>query len=301
MPHRHCHRHCLRLRKPEIVDRLRRLAEVAVWVALPVALLTSACSGRSAAADVPDPGARVIGCDAEANHPTRHGTLVNNQWNRASAPPGAWRQCLQSRERDGRTEFGWFWEWPTRDGLYAYPEILVGRSPWKAAPSNDPRFPRSVAATRRLTIDYDIESRSGGKKNLAAELWLTDKALPAGPPDPRSIKVELMIWTDASPGMVSARDQPVATIEVDGRAWRVFVKRHWGDASGGSGHTWTFVIYQATTNTPTARYDARKFLQDAIDRGLVAPGDVIAGVELGNEITSGSGSTWLRRFDVEVD
>lgn len=253
-----------------------------------------------AAAPAPDADATLLSCTSLARHATPNGALVNNQWNRASAGAGPWRQCLQQRTRGGVAEYGWFWHWPAKDGLYAYPELLVGRTPWQADASNDPRFPRTVAATQALRVDYDIELRSTGKRNLALEFWFTDAPLPAGALDTRSVKAELMIWSEASPGMVSADDRPEATVEIDGALWRVYLKRNWGDAGGGTGHRWTFITYHAVKPGSAVRYDARKFMQDAIDRGVIAPTDTLAGVELGNEISSGSGSAWVRRFALEV-
>ncbi|MDB6000148.1 MAG: glycoside hydrolase family 12 domain protein [Rhizobacter sp.] len=274
-------------------------------LALAGALASSACSGGSSASDDPvadaaSAGTTVISCTDNATHPAALGVLVNNTWNKASAGDGPWRQCLQSREKEGRVDYGWSWKWPSRDGLYAYPEVLVGRSPWNGTPTNDTRFPRSVAQTRSLTIDYDVESSFEGKKNLAAEFWFTDADLPAGAADPRSIKAELMIWTEASDGLVSAKDKPAAIVDIDGVSWAVYVQRNWGDASGASAAKWTLISYHAQTPTSTVRYDARKFFQDAIDRGLIEARYVVAGVELGNEIVSGSGSTWIKKLKVDV-
>ena len=242
-----------------------------------------------------------LGCDDGARHALPTGHLVNNMWNHARAGPGAWRQCLQSRVRDGRTEFGWSWQWPERDALYAYPSLVVGRSPWLAVPSNDARFPRSIENTRRLLIDYEVESMHRGKRNLAVEFWVTDTASVAARPEPSKIKAELMIWTDASSGMVSATDKPEATVEIDGATWRVYVHRHWGDLSGGSTRRWTLISYHATRPSLSARYDARRFFQDAVDRGLLSPSDHIADLEFGNEIASGSGATWIRKFELTVE
>jgi hypothetical protein len=262
--------------------------------------LLAAAAGCSGAEDPSLRGATTLGCEDTTTHRLPVGELRNNMWNKQLAGDRPYRQCLVSRVRDGRTEFGWTWQWPGKDGIYAYPEILVGRSPWMDAPSNDPRFPRRIADTRELIVDHDIESRHEGKRNLAMEMWLT-RPVPAGrQAGPADIATELMVWSDASPGMVSKDDKPEATIEVSGKQWAVYVHRNWGDASNGSAHRWSMVSYVAVVPSSTVRYDARAFLQDAIHRGLVDPGHDIADVELGNEIVSGTGSTWLRRFEIEV-
>ena len=265
-------------------------------------MLLVSCSQAEAPAQaaLPDADAQVIGCEPGQARPAPLGVVLNNQWNRQAAGPGPWRQCLQVREREGRSEFGWFWEWPGKDNIYAYPELLVGRSPWMATPTNDSRFPRRVGDTRSLQLAYEVESRTSGKKNLAAEFWFTSTPPAAGQQDIRSIKTELMIWTDAAPGIEDVVKVPTSTVEIDGMTWKVQVKPNWGDASGGVGNQWNLISYHAQRKSSNARYDARKFLDDAIARGLIAPDDYIWGVELGNEIISGSGSTWIKHFDMQV-
>jgi hypothetical protein len=247
----------------------------------------------------PDVDATLVSCQDGALQPLGIGVLVNNAWNHASAGDGPWRQCLQSRLRNGRTEYGWFWHWPTKDGIYAYPELLVGRTPWGSAPSNDARFPVAIGDLHALHIGYDVQSRHRGKKNLAVEFWLTDPAVPG--PSADGIRAELMIWTDESSGMAGKADAPGDTVDIDGRRWIVRVQRDWGDMSGGSRHKWVFVTYRALQHTSTTRYDARRLLQHAIDQGWLEARWQIEGVEFGNEIVSGSGSTWVRRFDLTLD
>lgn len=262
----------------------------------------AACNAHSEAPTaVPDPGARILDCTWGNTVAQAEGILLNNMWNKASAGPGPWRQCLQSRQRDGRTEYGWFWEWPTKDGLYAYPELLIGRSPWQPTPTNDSRFPRRMADTRVMNIDYDIESRTNGKKNLAVEFWLTSTPPAEGQQDIRTIKTELMIWSDASDDIGAPTKNPAITVDIDGMTWAVQIKPGWGDGSGGTGNKWTLISYHAMKNTSKIRYDARKFLADAAARGLIDPDDYIWGVELGNEIISGTGSTWIRKFQLQVE
>lgn len=273
-----------------------RITTQALWTLL----FVSACSGSGSSPTTvtADLGATTLSCDDNASYPVTTGVLLNNMWGKASAGTGPWLQCLQTRQKDGRTDYGWRWQWPTRDGLYAYPEILVGRSPWTGTPTNDPRFPRTVADTPSLLIEYDVESSSEGKKNLAIEFWFTDAAIAAGTPDITAIKAELMIWSDYSAGMLSAADKPVAVIKIDDQEWAVYVKRSWGDISGNAANKWDLITYIAVTPTVATKYDARKFFQDALDRGLILSSYVIAGVELGNEISSGSGSTWVKKFSV---
>lgn len=267
---------------------------------LVLAIFVSLLAGCSQAEDLTLRGATTLSCAPDAVHPLATGHLLNNMWNRQLAGDRPYRQCLVKRVREGREEFGWTWQWPGRDGIYAYPEILVGRSPWLQAPSNDPRFPRRIADTRELIVDYDVESHYEGKRNLAMEMWLTRPVAPGGLAVDRDVATEVMIWSDASPGMVARDEKPEAIVDIAGRKWALYAHRDWGDASNASKHRWSLVSYVAVVPSLVVRYDARAFLQDAINRGLVDPGHDIADVELGNEIVSGIGSTWLRRFELQV-
>jgi Glycosyl hydrolase family 12 len=282
------------------------------WRWLLRSLLVGACTwtgsavpGADSAAGAPlRPGpARDLTCNDGATVAVPGGHLVNNQWGRASAGRGAWRQCLQSRMgADGRVQFGWRWQWPEQAGLYAYPEILAGRSPWHTAPSNDARFPRRIAATRRLEIAYDLQTDAVGLHNLAADLWITRRAPAAeGPVDVSIIQAELMIWTQASPGLMDPTERPLGEVQAGGQAWLLYAKPGWSDPTGQSKQAWTLISYHAKTPALKARIDALALLKDAIARGLIAADSVVNGVELGNEIVSGRGNTWIREFSVTVE
>jgi hypothetical protein len=266
-------------------------------------LIFAACSEHSDATTPAVPvaiPATILSCNENEAIPAQTGVLLNNMWNRSSAGNGPWKQCLQSRVRNGQTDYGWSWSWPTTDGLYAYPELLVGRSPWQPTPTNDARFPRAVGNIQTLQIEYDIESQASGKKNLAVEFWITNTPPAEEQQDTRSIKTELMIWSDASDGLIDPQDKPEGTVLINGVTWTVYVKRNWGDVSGASGNSWNLVTYHAAKKTTSVTYDARYFLNDAIKRGLIDPTDYIWGVELGNEIVSGSGTTWIKSFQLLV-
>ena len=238
------------------------------------------------------------------------GTLRNNAWNRASAGAGDWSQCLRQRtvtttsptgSVDG-TEVGWSWTWPTVAGLYAYPEILVGRSPWYSFASNDSRFPSRIDALPALTLDFAVEQTSTGRQNLSVDLWVSSTT-PAttAPVDPSIIKAEIMVWTAASSGLIEgdSTQAKVAEVTIGGALWSVYAgPQSFTDTNGT--YTWTLVTYVRAdgSNVFEAQLDLAGFLKDAAERQWIATSDVLSGVEFGNEIVSGSGETWLRRFAV---
>jgi hypothetical protein len=254
----------------------------------------------------PAAGPRIdtLTCEPNASvaHPPSRGTLRNNAWNaQAAGRWSSWKQCLRQRTlADGSVQWGWSWDWPNRDRLYAYPGITIGPSPWAAGPGTEAGFPRRVADIREMPVSYDLEIESAGKYNLAAEMWLIRAPRVPTPPDPSLIAAELMIWTDVSAGVPPDAKRKLGEVVIDGQAWVVYHAPDWGDGSGGSPHRWSLISYHARPAARAIRYDARKILADAVRRGLIGDDLYVANFELGNEIISGSGSTWLRHFSVEL-
>lgn len=249
--------------------------------------------------------ARTLTCEPGDVHDVAYGAIVNNMWNIESAGAGPKTQCLTVRDSSAAgVEYGWSWEWPGADGIYAFPEVLVGATPWQAAASNDARFPRTIAATRSLVVDYDLQTTSNGKQNTVTEFWFTASNLVQGVAEGVPVKAELMIWTDASAGVVNGSvETPVAEVTIDGMRWGVYIQRDWRDVSVSDSDTnrWVLISYVALNGASAAHFDARKFFADAIERGVLLPTDYVAGLELGNEIISGAGTTWVRKFSVAVD
>lgn len=249
------------------------------------------------------------------------GEVINNAWNRKAAGSFAAEQCVVERHRPVAPasaasaasgapagappttvrELGWRWRWPTRGALYAYPSLVVGATPWHDGPGNDARFPRAIRDIRAMPLRYDLEIESDGQFNVAAEMWIVDKPVISAPPDVHSIRTELMIWTDASPGVAEAGPMPrVGEVRIAGRDWYIHSQEGWGPSMG-TPNTWRFVIYFAKESTRAIAYDMKAFLDDAIARGFVSRDHYVADVELGNELISGTGVTWIRDFSLTVE
>ena len=232
------------------------------------------------------------------------GELLNNAWNVGAVGSFAWSQCLQEKRLGSVVqERGWTWRWPDNGTqVYSYPSIVIGAKPWAPGPGNDARFPRRIADTPRLLVNYDVETTATGNVNLATSMWFTRTASAPAVPVVADISTEIMVWSDYTPALVSNTGAVTerGQLTVDGRVFRVFAAEDWGDASGGSAHRWTFVVYAAVVPTRTLAFDARRFIDDAIGRGLLNPAHAVANVELGNEISSGSGTTWVKSFTVTV-
>lgn len=268
-------------------------------------------AGSPSAAPVPAPApapapvtVSILGCEADARVRLAAGSgeLLNNAWNAAAVGSFPWSQCVVEQRQGSNVQVGWTWRWPdTGDQVYSYPSIVVGAKPWFGGPGNDPRFPRRIADTPRLLLGYEVESSFTGNANLAASIWFTRTTATPSPAVESEISAEIMVWSDYTPVLVTASPaltERGRTQGVAGRNWRVFAAESWGDASGVSQHRWRFIVYVAEQTTRSLDLDLRQFIDDAISRGLIDPTHAIANVELGNEISSGSGNSWVRRFSL---
>jgi len=269
------------------------------------ALVLTALVGMSAlpcAAQSATPPVQPLSCVNNARAATPYGDVLNNMWNKKAAGPGAWRQCLQVRTNaQGNQEWGWTWKWPRKDNLYAYPQVMVGVSPWRAEANNDARFPIRIDRLRRLLIEHDVSITSDGKQNLATDLWITRQAPVVGKPDPANIRAELMIWTHASPGLIDASSKPLATFDLAGQTWTLYSRPATHKLDNGKEVGWTYIAYIAKNEMLKGKLDVRALVLDAVARGLISAQDHVAGFEWGNEIISGSGSTWVKQFALTVE
>jgi hypothetical protein len=266
-------------------------------------LFLAACGGGGSSAGEPAPPVtQTLGCTAWFSANTPVGRLSNNVWNKQAAGSFPARQCLEQRAADGALQCGWSWTWPTPGtAIYAYPGIIVGAKPWEPGPGSDRRFPRQVSATNRLLVSYDVDTVTTGDHNLAASIWLIRTPTVANPPGTAAIATEMMFWTWSTPASFVPGGTQRDEVTVDGITWEVWAAEDWGDNSGANGNRWTYIAYRAKTPTRSITFDARKLMADAAGRGLLDTSHYIANVELGNEILSGTGTTFLRSFSMTVD
>ena len=242
------------------------------------------------------------------------GTLVNNTWNKAAAGRFDWQQCLWQRAATGpsgtgtKVEHGWSWRWPNPGrAVYAYPEVVVGVSPWGSpGAGSDRRFPLRIDTVRKLHVAFDTDVKASGNYNLSLSVWLIRRPVVADPPVLSDILAELMIWADYTPDMVADPGTTTHRGEFSdsaGTAWDVWAAERWGDASGSTAHTWTHVSFliKPTQRRPRLAIDLMEFVRRAQALGLLNGATSIADIELGTELVSGSGRLWLRSFEVGID
>jgi hypothetical protein len=109
-----------------------------------------------------------------------------------------------------------------------------------------------------------------------------------------------MIWTYSTRGHFNPAGKKTAEIRVDGAAWEVWVDRNWKDVSGMNENRWTYITYRSPKSSLSAKIDLMKLLGYAVEQQLITADLYVSNVELGNEIMSGSGITWVESFSVIV-
>lgn len=266
-------------------------------------LILAACDTNDPAASAwQKPASVTLGCEDYQQITLAQGILYNNVWNKHADTTGTGTQCLESREIDGAMEYGWSWDWPRgKRVIYGYPQIKTGTSPWAPNPDFDPRFPAKIASLKEMTLTFATETSTDGIHNLAASMWLTTEPMIATEPDASVIATEIMIWTYATKGHFNPAGKKVAEISLDEHTWEVWADKNWTDASGINDNTWTYLTFRAKEHSLSAHIDLLKLLDYAADKQFISRDLYIADLELGNEIMSGSGVTWVKEFSLVMN
>jgi hypothetical protein len=221
----------------------------------------------------------------------------NNVWGSSKAK-GKFQQCLLEREVAGRPERGWTWNFPGFDpSVFAYPQILFGWKPWSGGKPTDARFPMRVADARHITLHYQVETEAEGSYNLAPEIWLIENGQWSVAANPKLITAEVMFWMDYKSGARPA-GTIVDTPQLDGVTYELWKADEIGDKGDGKG--WVLYSFKSPTVQHQGTISVDQLLDHLVRAGHVDPNHYVASVEFGNEVMGGSGTTWIKRFEVEV-
>jgi hypothetical protein len=243
--------------------------------------LMSAAAAFAAAAEITADGGRLTlpgsGC-----------VLVNNVWERAVTPQG----YTQSVFADPLP--GWRWDSPGKSTrVLAMPEIVCGDKPWDPPQKLRPEFPFR-AGEKAPVVRFDVDLKAEGTYNMAFSLWAVSR-LPAVQ---RNIALEIMIWNVAH-GQRPA-GQRIGNLKADGTVFDLYLKSDQGMVTGPDPFTWPLVQFVAVKPVLKGSLHLRPFLDALIARGILARSYWLTNVELGNEVTEGSGAVTLRTFTVDL-
>jgi hypothetical protein len=237
-------------------------------------------------------------CEAWASHVDGPYKYENNVWG-SNKVKGAYEQCLLRRKRDGREEVGWTWTFPGFDpSVFAYPQIIFGWKPWSGGKPTDARFPLRVGDARHLALHYEVETEASGSYNLAPEIWITESGEWSEQPNPKLISAEIMFWMDYNEGARPA-GRVIETPEFDGVTYELWKADEIGDKGDGKG--WALYSFKSPTVQHQGTISIHQLLAYLAQKGHVDPNHYVASVEFGNEVMGGSGTTWVKRFEVELE
>jgi len=221
--------------------------------------------------------------------------FMNNAWAREKAQ-GGFEQCVLRRGVADEAEFGWTWTWPGFEPLgYGFPEIIFGWKPWSDA-STDPRLPIRISDLKELAVRYAVTTESTGKISLAASMWLTKSGQATGP-NPLAIVDEIAIWLDYPEG-ANPTGEHTGSLQIEGVAYELWHSPSHGDRGDGQG--WDLYYLKGPNHRLQGTLSLDRFLEALSSKNIVTPDRFVASVEFGNELMSGSGTTWVNDFDVVV-
>ena len=215
--------------------------------------------------------------------------LCNNQWG-ASLEENL--NCAVYISQNNT--FGWYWDRKSplvKSGMNGvlpiYPSVRIGGSPWEK--SNSVLFPVKVSDTKSLmlTLNYKYAAIPEGAYDFAYDMFLTDTDQPSSNPKRNA---EVMIWiqrTLSPPDGCYKGDFSDGTntfglysyVMADGRLYYAFVMK--GQP-----------LFDAQY-----KIDAKKLL----DNLNLNSSWYIPGIELGNEVISGSGNIEITQFDITLN
>lgn len=113
------------------------------------------------------------------------------------------------------------------------------------------------------------------------------------------LAAEIMLWTHATAGHLNPAGRKLNEITIGDQVWEVWYQQDWEDKSGVNDNKWVYISFRAKHSAMTFNIPALELLHYAIQQDLISDQLYIADVELGNEIMSGAGITWVKAFNVD--
>lgn len=239
----------------------------------------------------PSPVDTLLTCEDHARIRVGDFVLHNNVWNKGDRTD--YTQCVFAQSDVYPTTFGWRWDWPgTGRQIKAYPEVMLGDSPWDNEPPTG-QLPLPVSESD-IVVTYDASIEASGNWNVALEMWLTNDPTPTE----QNITDEVMIWV-AEQGLVPG-PPTYAIVTIDDVKYSLHVAQGHGDESGGSAATWSYIAFYAREPQLSGTLNLRKFLDTLVENGIIEQDRYVASLELGTEVASGTGEFILSMYAVAL-
>ncbi len=267
------------------------------------------CSGESAqeswAQNEPSEDL-IVTCEASAQVKNGIYTYDNNVWGADENLP--WRQCILKKEEDGKTIYGWYWQWEGRapNWVFSYPEIIVGWKPWGPQAPTHEAYPAKVKDIESLTITYDVSIDAYGQYNLAPEIWLISEkpeSYPIEKPE-QLITTEIMFWMDYTDSIQPAGSK-VGELEFNGVSYDLWLREDHNNS--GDTVSWTVYSLVSPKKQLSGTIDVIGLINTLAENGYdIDTEEYVATVEFGNEVMGISensrceGTTWVNDYSVDI-
>lgn len=218
--------------------------------------------------------------------------VLNNAWGAAGLKAGTdYTVTSVFNKADMTSGVTFTWSAPSTTALapavIAYPDLSFGVPP-NGAYASDPTdkaavFPVKVSDLVSATMNYDVAfSGNTAGFNVAYDIWFTNK--PNG--NASAVSNEVMVW------LHTGTSQPFGSLVGTYQD---------GDFSAKIYHQGTYTAIVADHDTPAGTLDLTNIIAKLEDMGIMHGSEYLAAVDLGAEVTGGTGQLTVNNLDLEVD
>lgn len=228
-------------------------------------------------------------------------TVISNAWNVPNLVHGVdYTQSLTYNPLNPNEDVQASWSFPQLSGpdlvVLSYPALEYGASPWNPSiQASESNLPIKLTDISTLTFNYDVEigGQTGGF-NIAFDIWLTNA--PTG--DGSHVTHEIMLWLHTGDGGPAGNViGPYNDDLFGGTAYMA----SWVDAGGTNQHGWRYIALEAPQDHLTGQIDFKAMLDTMKSFGFITGNEYLVDIELGAEITYGSGSFNLNYLDINLN
>ena len=228
-------------------------------------------------------------------------TVISNAWNAGALVYGRdYTQQVVYDPANPNEGVSASWSFPGRSGpnltVLSYPALGYGASPWNATiAGSESKFPIKISDISSLVFNHDVSiSGQTDGYNIAYDLWLTSTPGGTG----ATVTHEIMIWIHTGAG--GPAGSVVSSYRDDVFNGSIYTAKM-TDAAGSSTHSWQYVAIQAQGDDLMSQVDFGAMLTQLKALGIVTGNEYLADVQLGAEITFGSGAYTINYMDVNLN
>jgi len=209
--------------------------------------------------------------------------LDNNVWGKGSIT--TYQQCITAKENGSSSIFAWQWTWPTiGSNVKSYPEIIFGYKPFGNT-STTPLLPKIIADLQLAIVSFSSYTTTiNGTGNLAFDIWITDSSTPTE----SNIKHEIMIWLEKN--IQQPAGSFIEHVTIDGSTYDYYR----GPLS------WDYIAFVKTSTNKVTSVNISDFLTYLKNKNHISENEFLSAIEFGNEIISGTGSTVITNYKIEI-